>query len=851
MMETLIIGSTSVPAKLPSPDGDVSLVGDFVSFDQGSKIRQWIEDIDAIDNINSRNSMLSPELQSVASSEESRYGRIDGTTVRGSDTDPVKGADADQLFGDDDFDVEDDFFVEAAHSALEKGKLAFAADDFKNADALLRESLTMLKELARKQQAPPDTWELRRILGVCAFHVHTPTEAEDALLSVLKHAPKNAILTEGQRLQVSETAHLLSQVYVKLGQLDKAYRYCEYALRGRRRVLGKNHNESYESLAVMARILELQENSLRAEFFVDMIPEGDRSTYVKRFAQLALPTDRPSASGDQLAAEKYRPPTRPAPPVSMRRVISSGGSPPAIPERSPSRGVSGTPPRSRSGTLQSASHLRNVSSISSDSGDITSRPSISPLQRPDVREVSRPETLAQTRETTPLGIYRDVTSHAHQETFLEPESRRISSETSEHTYRPTAAQESSLIHTVHESSHNGTHGSDSTGSRQLRPQPLKPQQLSLVSELPGDTQFGTLQVANGSSPTLPQSLEPSQNLGSIENEARTAAAPLLPTPSDGPLTALPAIPQSENIQDRSISAPVVPQAIIGLQAPAYHYHPADRQSLASSNYSESISASSPQTRSTAEFRRSILAPDAAPEFKNAKVPEHRRKISLLSKLRKTNSTTDVPRNDSILYNGVRLSKQDVDSIKSDYLTDNVIDFWQEHLEHEVLNHSSKFVLMRPVRASLLLQEAGNPASLKAALPDFSSTLHVMMPLKSPRSGHWSLLLISAQDGLACHYDSRQPRNRRLAEVVSQQIAIHLGSDLTFLDVPDTPTLQKDQDCGVFVCFFMQHLITKINMTHVSQKVDASLQFRVDAKMGRKMILKVVKEHKKKEGLVEE
>lgn len=850
-METLIVGSTSVPEKLPSPDGDVSLVGDFVSFDKRGKIRQWIEDIDAIDNINSRNSMLGPELHSVVSSEDSRYGRMDGTTVRGSDTDPVKGADADQLFGDDDFDVEDDFFVEAAHSALEKGKLAFAANDFKNADALLRESLTMLKELARKQQAPPDTWELRRILGVCAFHVHTPTEAEDALLSVLQHAPKNAILTEGQRLQVSETAHLLSQVYVKLGQLDKAYRYCEYALRGRRRVLGKNHNESYESLAVMARILELQENSLRAEFFVDMIPEGERSTYMQRFAQLALPTDRPRASGDQPAAEKYRLPTRPAPPVSMRRVISSGGSPPAIPERSPSRGVSGTPPRSRSGTLQSASHLRNVSSISSECGDIASRPSISPLQRPDVRGISPPAASVQTRETTPLGIYQDVTSHARQETFVEPESRRISAGTPEHTYRPTAAAANSPVHTIYEPSNNDTHGSDSVGSRHHRPQPLKPQQLSLVSELPGDTRFSTLQVANGSSPTLPQSLELSQNLGPVQNEARTAAAPLLPTPSDGPLTALPAMPQIEGIQDRSLSAPVVPRAIIGSQAPPDHYLPADRQSMASSNYSEPMPASSPQTRSTAEFRRSIIAPDAAPEFKSAKIPNHKRKISLLSKLRKTNSTSDVPRNDSILYNGVRLSKQDVDSIKNDYLTDNVIDFWQEHLEHEVLNHSSKFILMRPVRTSLLLQEAGNPASLKAALPDFSSTLHVMMPLKSPRSGHWSLLLISAQDGLACHYDPRQPRNRRLAEVVSQQIAIHLEKDLTFLDVPDTPTLHRDQDCGVFVCFFMQYLIAKINMTHVSQKVDASLQFRVDGKVGRKTILKAVKEHQKRAELVEE
>ncbi|CAK3947763.1 cysteine ase [Lecanosticta acicola] len=735
--------------------------------------------------------------------------------MRGSDTETVDlktpGQDADALLGDDDLDMDDDVFVEAAQSALDKGKSAFAAGDYKSADALLSEALTMLKELTGKQQAPADIWEQRRILGICAFHVRTPAEAEDALLSVLQHAPRNAILGEAERLQVSEIAHLLAQVYVKLGKLDKAYQYCEYALRGRRKILGKNHSESYESLALTARILELQGNEIRAEFFVDMIPQDERDTYVKKYAELALPQEVTSTEDDRPSLENR--PMKTTPPASLRKVIIAGESPPPkIPERSPCRGLPGIAPRPRSATSPGGSHLRTMSSLSgqlsSEPGDVTSRPLVSLLPSP---EIGKTATAAET--AVPPDAVRSVNQD------LPPIQQKPIPERPAPTHTNSEQSAVSDITTMYEPKALQSQISGSPESRGLIPKPLRTQ-TTHVYELPGDTHFGNL--------------------------------------SQSTLAALPTTDPNQSILDRWASAPVVaPQARPSDDPPQYvprepsvdQVRPWDLQSTTSSNYCDSVSTW--DTRSTEDFKWSI-APDAAPEFRNAKLPERRRKISLLSKLRKNNSTSDLQRSEPLRFRGARLSGKDIDSVRNDRLTDNVIEFWQEYLEAELLHQSPKFLLMRPLCASLLLREAEDGASLKATLPDLTgSTLHVMIPLKSPTSAHYSLLLVSAQDGVACHYDPARARNRKLAETVVKQISAHLDQRLQFLHVPGTPEQLRDQDCGVYVCVFMQHLIAKINATHVSEKVDASLAFHVDAKSGRKRILKAIEATRRSQALIEE
>ncbi|KAI9782471.1 MAG: hypothetical protein M1839_004957 [Geoglossum umbratile] len=201
------------------------------------------------------------------------------------------------------------------------------------------------------------------------------------------------------------------------------------------------------------------------------------------------------------------------------------------------------------------------------------------------------------------------------------------------------------------------------------------------------------------------------------------------------------------------------------------------------------------------------------------------------------------------YYDVRLTKEDVDTLKNDWLTDNVIAFWEELLEREQLKHypNSNIVLLRPSMSFMLIQTA-DPLSLKDALPDFSRTTHIFLPINDCRNveiaeggSHWSLLLVSVLDRIAFHYDSLYPHNTREAEVATHRLGKLLGKPLKFLDLPDSPQQDNSSDCGVFVCLQMRHLLMKRLLTAPSeQAVSMSLAGKdVDATSGRKEILKII------------
>ncbi|KAK4504392.1 hypothetical protein PRZ48_005308 [Zasmidium cellare] len=763
----------STPVSAPSPghskvDSVVSNGSGEGGYDKQRKIRQWIEDIDAIDNVTSRSSMAGTELNSVISSEDSRAGRMpDGLTLRGSDSDtthPRITTTSGSILDEDEADSDDDFFVEAAQQALGKGKEAFGQSDYPGAAAYLTEALTMIKGLSSKQQASCDTWELRRMLGVCAFHVNGPLDAEAALLSVLDNAPKNAILNEQQRLQVSETAHLLAQTYIKLASLEKAYRYCEYALRGRRRVLGKNHHQSYESLALMARILQLQDNNLRAEFFIVMIPEGVRETYVKQYADLILPEVPPRIEEPRPIAPVISP-VRSSFDKSLKVTMDEvAGPPPQVPERRRPRPVS--------------NFSAQVSSVASDFGGTGTVSSISPPASPEIarRPVANLSPSDNTYLRPTLGQPRSISDQmvpTQQQPFQErPAYPRSPSDI---PYRPQV----SAVHENQKSNQAQTPPG-------LMPQPLRLQRPTIVSELPGDNSFIHVQAP----PTPPSSLPSAE----------------------------------EKI--------FVPQ----VQSSPQLLHPAERDSISSGRpYTPSI-----YSQATAEAPpRSSMATTLD---RSSSDSPHRRKSSHFLQIFRSNSSSTSENTAStklsFSYNNVRLSRKDYDSIKSEALSDNAVDFWQEHLEHTMIKGNPKFTLLRPIRAQLL-QDSSDPAALKAALPDLSTTMHIFVPLRSS-SNHWSLLLVSPTDNLACHYDPYRGRNLKLASKVTHRISEHLATKPTFLDVPDTPEISTDKDSGIYVCVFMQHLITKLMETLVSQKIDATLQMKaIDVKATRKAMVKVV------------
>lgn len=208
------------------------------------------------------------------------------------------------------------------------------------------------------------------------------------------------------------------------------------------------------------------------------------------------------------------------------------------------------------------------------------------------------------------------------------------------------------------------------------------------------------------------------------------------------------------------------------------------------------------------------------------------------------------------YYDVRLTREDIDSIKNDWLTDNAISFWEEYLEREKLNHypRAKIVLLRP-SMSFMLQNSQDPLSLKSALPDFSKTTHIFLPVNDCQSvtiaeggSHWSLLLVSIIDGVAFHYDSLHNSNIEDAKLVAHRMSQLLGKPLRFINLADTPQQDNSMDCGVYVCLLMQHLLMSRLLTAQSQqKVSMSMRDKiVDARGGRKDMLRVI-EDRRKEG----
>ncbi|KAK7527569.1 uncharacterized protein IWZ02DRAFT_128722 [Phyllosticta citriasiana] len=213
-----------------------------------------------------------------------------------------------------------------------------------------------------------------------------------------------------------------------------------------------------------------------------------------------------------------------------------------------------------------------------------------------------------------------------------------------------------------------------------------------------------------------------------------------------------------------------------------------------------------------------------------------------------------PHDTYLSYHDVSLTKEDVSCIRSDWLTDNAISFWEEYLEHEKLVEypRARINLLRPSMVFMLLQTQ-NPIVVEDALPNFSETTHIFLPINDCRNSmeaeggsHWSLLLVSAVDGVAFHYDSLQQSNDREAENVTRKIATLLRQPIRFVPMRDSPQQENGSDCGVFVCLMMRHLLlNKLLRAGSREKVSMGMRDKeFDASAGRKEMLKIIEDFRK-------
>lgn len=215
----------------------------------------------------------------------------------------------------------------------------------------------------------------------------------------------------------------------------------------------------------------------------------------------------------------------------------------------------------------------------------------------------------------------------------------------------------------------------------------------------------------------------------------------------------------------------------------------------------------------------------------------------------------------LVYHDLCLTHQDMQTIKNDRLSENVVAFWEEYLEREILikvpKSKEKIVLLRPSMSSLLMTKQ-DPLTLKNVFPDFEQKTHAFLPIYKCRPvdvaedrSHWSLLLVSIVDSVAFHYDSLSPSiysNTEEARLMSSKCGQLLDRKLKFIDLPDSPRQENENDSGVIMCFLMQHLLVfRLLRAHVSDKVSMSTKgMSVDTEGARKEMLRIV-EAKRKDG----
>ncbi|KAL9949324.1 hypothetical protein ACHAQF_005403 [Verticillium nonalfalfae] len=213
-----------------------------------------------------------------------------------------------------------------------------------------------------------------------------------------------------------------------------------------------------------------------------------------------------------------------------------------------------------------------------------------------------------------------------------------------------------------------------------------------------------------------------------------------------------------------------------------------------------------------------------------------------------------PHSTVLSYHDITLTYEDLKALKNDWLTDNNIAFWEEYLERELLPKypQARIILLRPSMTFLLMKEPDMRA-IRSALPDFSKVTHIFLPINDARNvaqaeggSHWSLLLVSAIDGVAFHYDSLGGANYQEARLATRKMSEILNRPLRFLNLEDCPQQENGSDCGVFVCILMRHLLVKrLLSANAREKVSMSMGNKmIDSHGGRKEMLKIIESFRK-------
>lgn len=266
--EVIVKGTTMYEASLAAE----SVAGGQGAANRKIRVAEWVSTLEAIswDQRRSDPSDMVSNVHSIFSGDETHTVVTSAISAQHA----VQEREAVDAVWDD---FEDDLDTDLAKAALDTGTKAFEAQEWEEADSLLQETLRVLQQLPKQKRAFCNIFGLHYKLAVCAYHTQEPVDAEEALMSLVQQSATS----DEQRKCVYDAAHLLSYLYIRMGQVDRARSECEKALQARRRLLGKWSDASLESTALMAYIYFLLNNRARTKSYCAMIPEARRDAFLK------------------------------------------------------------------------------------------------------------------------------------------------------------------------------------------------------------------------------------------------------------------------------------------------------------------------------------------------------------------------------------------------------------------------------------------------------------------------------------------------------------------------------------------------------------------------------------------
>ena len=165
-------------------------------------------------------------------------------------------------------DSDNDIEFEVIQKFLEKGQEMYDQNSFTEAERFLRRGLKRAQKMSFKKKGLLDLKGIQLKLAMICVQQERLDESERMLSALAKQHAAN----DRDAACILHASHCLAQVYMCKYNFEAAQDYCQKAVVGRRRILGKQHPDYYGSLNLLAYIYKANGDSISAAVYADLVP---------------------------------------------------------------------------------------------------------------------------------------------------------------------------------------------------------------------------------------------------------------------------------------------------------------------------------------------------------------------------------------------------------------------------------------------------------------------------------------------------------------------------------------------------------------------------------------------------